>query len=157
MTEVQYSLIKNSKKNVQGLQGQQNEVSYNNKRMLKKLISTEKSSKVYRSLIKIFLNNTKIPLIPPLSHNNEYIADFKEKAELFNLFFIQQYSLLKNENDLHACLNYLTKKRLSNINFSSVEIAKILANLNPNKAHGHDKITICVLQIVTNMLPSVYY
>ena len=88
MTEVQYSLIKNSKKNVQGLQGQQNEVSYNNKRMLKKLISTEKSSKVYRSLIKIFLNNKKIPLIPPLSHNNEYIADFKEKAELFNLFFI---------------------------------------------------------------------
>ena len=44
-------------------------------------------------------------------------------------------------------LNYLTKKRLSNINFSRAKIVKILANLNSNKAHGHDKITICMLQI----------
>ena len=50
--------------------------------------------------MKIFLNNKKTPLIPPLSHNNEYITDFREKAELFNLFFIKQYTLLKNENDL---------------------------------------------------------
>ena len=50
--------------------------------------------------MKIFLNNKKMPLIPLLFHNNEYITDFKEKAELFNLFFIKQYSLLKNENDL---------------------------------------------------------
>ena len=27
--------------------------------------------------MKIFLNNKKIPLIPLLFHNNEYITDFK--------------------------------------------------------------------------------
>ena len=81
-----------------------------------------------------------------MPHNNEYITDFKEKAELFNLLFIKQYSLLKNENDLPVGLNYLTKKHLPNINFPSAEIAKILAKLNPNKAHRLDKITICMLE-----------
>ena len=28
------------------------------------------------------LNNMKIPLIPPLYHNNHFLTDFKEKAEL---------------------------------------------------------------------------
>ena len=115
------------------------------KRMVNKLISTKKGLKVYRSSMKTFINNKKISSTPPLSHNNEQITGFKEKAELFNLFFIKQYSLLKNENDLPAGLNYLTKKRLFNINFPSAEIAKILANLNPNKAHRLDKITIFML------------
>ena len=114
--------------------------------MVNKLISTKKGLKAYRSSMKIFINNKKKSLIPPLPHNNEYITDFKEKAELFNLLFIKQYSLLKNENDLPVGLNYLTKKRLPNINFPSAEIAKILAKLNPNNAHRLDKITICMLE-----------
>ena len=34
-------------------------------------------------------------LIPPLFHENRFITDFKEKAELFNSFFSSQCSLLK--------------------------------------------------------------
>ena len=45
---------------------------------------------------KKILNNKKILLIPPLFHENRFIIDFKEKAELFNSFITNQYSLLKN-------------------------------------------------------------
>ena len=31
----------------------------------------------------MFLNNKKIPLIPPLYYYNRFITDFKDKAELF--------------------------------------------------------------------------
>ena len=55
--------------------------------MTNKLINTQKSSKAYWSLLKGFLNNKKIPLIPPLFHENRFITDFKEKAELINSFF----------------------------------------------------------------------
>ena len=44
------------------------------------------SPKKYWSILKTFLNNKKIPYIPPLFHENKFITDFKEKAELFNQF-----------------------------------------------------------------------
>ena len=43
--------------------------------------------KTYWSILKIFLNNKKIPCVLPLFHENKFITDFKEKAELFNHFF----------------------------------------------------------------------
>ena len=46
------------------------------------------SPKTYWSILKTFLNNKKIPCIPPLFHENKFITDFKEKAELFNHFFL---------------------------------------------------------------------
>ena len=46
------------------------------------------SPNTYWSILKTFLNNKKIPCIPPLFHENKFITDFKEKAELFNHFFV---------------------------------------------------------------------
>ena len=45
-----------------------------------KLMNIKKSCKVYWSLLKIFLNNKKIPVIPPLFYEDCFITDFKEKA-----------------------------------------------------------------------------
>ena len=42
---------------------------------------------------------------------------------------------------------YLTEKRLTKIRFSEDDISKIIQNLDPNKAHGHDQIRICMLKI----------
>ena len=36
------------------------------------------------------LNDKKVPVIPPLFHNNNFISDFKEKSELFNEHFSEQ-------------------------------------------------------------------
>ena len=48
------------------------------------------SSKCYWSLLKTLLNGKKIPCIPPLFHGDKFIADFREKSEIFNSFFADQ-------------------------------------------------------------------
>ena len=44
-------------------------------------------------------------------------------------------------------LNKKSEKRLTKISFSEDDIAKIIQNLDPNKAHGHDQISIRMLKI----------
>ena len=44
-------------------------------------------------------------------------------------------------------LHYLTGNRLYSVNFSQDEIAKIIQNLDSNKVHGHDNISIRMLKI----------
>ena len=102
--------------------------------------------------MKFFLNNRKISVIPPLFHNNKFVTDFKEKAELFNSFSAKQCSLIKNDSKLPPRLHFLTDKRLSTVKFVNTDILKIIQNLDPNKAHGHDKISIRMLKICGNSL-----
>ena len=73
-------------------------------KIVEKLQNTQRSSKAYWSLLKIFLNNKKIPIIPPLYHKNEFVIDFKKKAELFNSFFADQCSLINNSSELPSKL-----------------------------------------------------
>ena len=94
-----------------------------------------------------FLNNKKIPLIPTLFHENKFMTDFKEKAELFNAFFSKQCFLIKNSSKLPSHLHYLTDNCLSSVSFSQDYIAKIIQNIDPNKAHGQDNISIRMLKI----------
>ena len=112
-------------------------------RLTHKLSTIQKSSKAYWVLLKIFV-------IPPIFHNNKFVTDFKEKAELFNSFFAKQCSLIKNYSKLPPRLRFLTDRRLSTIKFVDTDILKIIRNLNPNKAHGHDKISIRMLKICDN-------
>ena len=55
-------------------------------RIASKPQNTKITSKDYWSLLDIFLNNKKIPLIPPLFHSNRFISDSKQKAELKSMF-----------------------------------------------------------------------
>ena len=68
--------------------------------MANKLINAEKSSKAYWSILKSFLNNKKIPLIPPLFYENCFITNFKEKVKLFNPLFADQSSVISNASNL---------------------------------------------------------
>ena len=94
-----------------------------------KLINTQKNSKVYWSLLKMFLNNKKIPIMSPLFYENCFITDFKEKAQLFNFFFFKQCSFIPNNSSLPADVNHITDKRLSTVAFSTKDIGKIIQNL----------------------------
>ena len=62
------------------------------------------STKAYWSVLKSFLNNKKIPCIPPLLYQNRYITKYKNKAKLFNNFFAKQSSLISNSSVLHSAL-----------------------------------------------------
>ena len=110
------------------------------------------SPKTYWSILKTFLNNKKIPCIPPLFHENKFVTDFKEKAELFNHFFVNQCSLLSNNSVLPTNLPQLTNKCLDSIHFSSSDIAKIISHLDPNKAHGHDMLSIRMMKLCGNSI-----
>ena len=88
-------------------------------RLTQKLNTIQKSTKAYWALLKTFLNSRKIPVIPPLFHNNKFVTDFKEKAELFNSFFAKQCSLIKRGSKLPLRLHFLTEKRLSTLKFAS--------------------------------------
>ena len=98
-------------------------------------------------MLKIFLNNKKILLIPPLLHENCFITDSKEKVELLNSFFSNQSSLLNNCSKLPTNPRYVTGKRLSTINVTADDIEKINVSFNSNKAHGHDNISISMLKV----------
>ena len=73
--------------------------------------------------------------------------DFKEKAELFNDFFTMQCYFVNSNSKLPMILTKKTCKLHSTAEFSTNDILKIIRNLNPNKAHGHDIISIQMLKI----------
>ena len=117
-------------------------------RLTQKLTTIQKSTKAHWTLLKIFLNNRKIPVIPPLFHNNKFVTDFKEKTELFRKAML----LDQNESKLPPRLHFLTEKRLSMVKFVNNDKVKIIQNLNPNKAHRHDKISIRMLNLCGDSL-----
>ena len=88
-----------------------------------------------------------IPLITPLLYGNCSITNFKEKAELFNSFFADQRFLISNASKLPSNFRLYTDNRLSTVTFSRDDIGKIIQNLNPNKAHSYDNISIRMLKI----------
>ena len=111
-----------------------------------------KSSKTYWSILKSFFIGQKISCIPPLFENNEYITDFKKKAELFYSFFGNQYFLINNNSQLPPILSYKTTERLSSVKITDDDILKIITKLDPNKANGHDKISIRMIKICSTSI-----
>ena len=96
--------------------------------------------------IKTFINNKKIHCIS-LIYCNNYIIDFKEKTQIFNDFFSNQCTLVENTSKLPTDSFKRTNNLLSAISFTKDDIAKIIKNLNPNKAHGFDMISIRMLKM----------
>ena len=56
-----------------------------------KLDNPDTAPKTYWSIINRFLNNKKIPMIPPVLFEGKLISDFEKKAELFNNHFASQF------------------------------------------------------------------
>ena len=90
----------------------------------------------------------KIPLIPLLFHENNFLTNFLEKAEIFNSFFFsKQCSLINSRSTLRTHMQYLTNNRLSSVTFSQDDIAKIIQNIGSGNAHGYDTIRIRMLKL----------
>ena len=91
---------------------------------------------------KTFLNDKTISCIPPVFHDNKFAIHFREKGGFFITFFVEQCSLPKKNSKLTKNLLFLTDVSISNEN-----IIKIINHLDPNKAHGHDMISIRMLKL----------
>ena len=71
---------------------------------------------------------------------------------MFNNFFADQCSIMRNKSELLATLSKKTSESLTSIDFSNNDILKIIRNLDPNKAHGHDVISIRMAKIYDNSI-----
>ena len=120
-------------------------------KLISKLSNPATSSRTYWSIVKTFLNNKKTH-IPPQFHENKFITNFKEKAELFNTFFANQCTLLNNSSVLPNNLAKLTNKSLDTVNFSTDYIFKIINNFDTNKAHSHDMLSISMIKLCGNSI-----
>ena len=55
--------------------------------------------------------------------------------------------MISNSSELPLNFNSTTEQHLNTLKFSDNDIEKIIQNLDPNKAHGHDKISISMIKI----------
>ena len=84
--------------------------------------------------------------------NNKTVSGFTEKANLFNDFFASQCTPINNNSVLSSRKSFKTSKGLYKLNIKEDDILKIIRNLNVNKAHGHDDISIRMLKIFDSVL-----
>ena len=110
------------------------------------------SPRVYWSILKTILNNKKIPCIPPIYYSNNYITDFIENTQIFNNFFAKQRTLVENTSKLSIDSFKRKNNLLLTTSLTKDNIAKIIKNLNPNKAHGFDIISIHMLKICSDSI-----
>ena len=120
--------------------------------LAKKLNNPLLQAKTYWSILKTFYNDKRIPLIPPLLIDDTFITDTQAKANIFNNFFAEQCTPLKNNSMLPTNQIFLTQARQGSLDFNEGEILKIIRNLNINKARGHDKISIRMIKICDKSL-----
>ena len=112
-----------------------------------KLANPSMSSKTYWSILKTFVNGKKIPIIPPLLVNGNFITNFLEKANFFNECFSKQCQPLQNNSTVPKSNTYHAENRLNDITFDNEKLLKIIQSLDANKAHGYDGISIRMLKL----------
>ena len=101
--------------------------------------------KTYWPIINKFLSNKKTPIIPPVLVNGELVSDFQQKANFFNNYFASQCSTIKNGSKLPN-FSYKTEKILTSFDIKDDDILSIIKNLNVDKAHGWDQLSIRMIK-----------
>ena len=115
--------------------------------LAKKLNNPLLQAKNYWSILKTFYDDKKIPLIPPLLIDNKFVTDIQTKANIFNKFFAEQCTPLRNGSVLPVNQMFLTQARLKSLDFKDAEILKIIRALSINNAHGYDDISISMIKV----------
>ena len=86
-------------------------------------------------------------------HDNKYIFEYKDKAKIFNDYFVSQYRPFESNSTLPT-FEYLTNSRIADIAISTNEISEILIRLDANKSHGHDNISAKMIKLCGNVVMS---
>ena len=111
-----------------------------------KLADPSTGPKTYWKILNSFLNKCKVPRIPPLLENNNFITDCKEKATLFNDYFAKQCTPFLTDSVLPT-VSFYTDKRLAHIDISIDDVKDILKVLQPNKSNGPDSISVPMIKL----------
>ena len=116
-------------------------------RMNSKLCNSNTTPKVYWSILKSLYCGKKVPVIPPIMHENNFVTKFKDKADLFNKYFANQCSLLQNGSTLPEQVPFVPHNFLNDIILNDDDILQSIHRLDSNKSHGFDGISIRMLKL----------
>ena len=86
-------------------------------------------------------------MYPAIFHDNKFVTVFSKKANLFNSFFAKLCSIIENNSVLLSSTIPVNDQYLANIEFTKHNNKRIICNLNPYKAHGHDMIGIRMVKV----------
>ena len=117
----------------------------------RKLANNRTGQISYWKIVNNLLNKCKIPRIPPLLISDKFVTSCKEKAILFNNFFVAQCQLIPNKSVLPN-FHLLTTAKLDTLEISNEQILNILNNLVANKAHDPDEIFVNMIKLSGNTL-----
>ena len=81
-----------------------------------------------------------------------FVTDIQTKANIFNKFFAEQCTPLKNSSVLPVNQIFFIQSKLNTIGFNENNILKITRALNIHKDHGHDDISIRMIKICDKSL-----
>ena len=109
-------------------------------------------AKTYWSILKSFYNDRKVLLIPPLLIDDKFVTDIQTKTNIFNKCFADQCQPLYNASDLPTNQIFLTQSRLVSLDFRERKLLQIIRAININKAHGHEDISIRMINICDKSL-----
>ena len=87
-----------------------------------------------------------MPAISPILADAKLVFDFKIKSELFNSHFAAQCTPVKNASTLPK-FKYTTDKRLNSFTIDENDIFLIVKNLDADKPHGWNNISIRMIQL----------
>ena len=92
----------------------------------------------------------------PIFYEHKFTMGFNQKAEIFNFFFANQFTPIDNNSKPLVELVKKTQDALSTVVLTeNCTVEKIIRNLDPNRAYGQDKISICMLKIYSNPFPNL--
>ena len=101
--------------------------------------------------MKSLLIDKKNPSIPPLHENNEYITDFKNKEELFNSFFANQWSWINNNSQLPPTLSYKTNERFYSVKIMDDGLHKMIKFIRPSPKNFFQRHNPKRIKLVTRL------
>ena len=116
------------------------------KKLGDKLSDPHTGQKYFWTAFKRISNKKKNTNIPPIIDDNDYISNFRQKANIFNDFFADQCNILDNGSILPE-VNYNTNASIYDINITINHIVKIITKMNPKKGGGYDGISVTMLQL----------
>ena len=83
---------------------------------------------------------------------NKFVTDMKTKENIFNKFFVEQCTPLKNNSKLQFSQMFLTQSRLISLDLNEDEILKIISALNIHEVDDHDDVSNRVIKICDKSL-----
>ena len=116
-----------------------------------KLEDSHTAPKAYWTILNRLIYNKKIPAIPPLFVEGNFISDFCAKAIIFNNNFASICTPIKNASVLPP-FSYKTNTRMDSFKVTESDILSIIKSLDSTKAHGCDNISTRMIKMCSESI-----